>query len=164
MINLSQILHSKPEKKSITSFIQNQTPPTISYSYTKTTAGKIFNFKKSIEDLGFKIGTTNLSCDCHVSNFRYEPVGHVVTRNLGIVENRKLRKLLNKGPSYRELTGTPTKKAVRAYKVQWAIKEKVDSRTLDERECRIIETVQARIDRLRKKGKKSMKKKLFCQT
>ena len=48
MINLSQILHSKPVKESIPSFIQNQTPPTISYSYTKTIAGKIFNFKSKI--------------------------------------------------------------------------------------------------------------------
>ena len=158
MINLSQILHSKPVKKSIPSFFQNQTPPIISYSYTKTIAGKIFNFKQSIKDLDFEIGTTNLSCDCHVSDFRYEPVGHVVTGNLGIVGNRKLRKLLSKGPSYREQNNINwdtnqkiIKKAIRAYKVQWAKKEKVDSRTLDEWECRIIETVQARIDRLRKK-------------
>ena len=165
MINLSQILHSKPVKKLIPSFFQNQTPPIISYSYTKTIAGKIFNFKQSIKDLDFEIGTTNLSCDCHVSDFRYEPVGHVVTGNLGIVGNRKLRKLLSKGPSYREQSNINwdtnqkiIKKAVRAYKVQWAKKEKVDSRTLDEWECRIIETVQARIDRLRKKGKNQRKK------
>ena len=165
MINLSQILHSKPVKKSIPSFFQNQTPPIISYSYTKTIAGKIFNFKQSIKDLDFEIGTTNLSCDCHVSDFRYEPVGHVVTGNLGIVGNRKLRKLLSKGPSYREQNNINwdtnqniIKKAVRAYKVQWAKKEKVDSRTLDEWECRIIETVQARIDRLKKKGKNQQKK------
>ena len=55
------------------------------------------------------------------------------------------------------------KKAVRAYKVQWAKKEKVDSRTLDEWECRIIETVQARIDRLRKK-EKTNGKSMFYQT
>ena len=131
----------------------------------KTIAGKIFNFKQSIKDLDFEIGTTNLSCDCHVSDFRYEPVGHVVTGNLGIVGNRKLRKLLSKGPSYREQNNINwdtnqkiIKKAIRAYKVQWAKKEKVDSRTLDEWECRIIETVQARIDRLRKKGKNQRKK------
>ena len=55
-----------------------------------------------MKDLDFKIGTTNLSYDCHVSDFRYEPAGYVVTRNLGIIGNRKLRKLLSKGPSYRE--------------------------------------------------------------
>ena len=111
MVNLSQIVHNKPVKKSIPNFIQNQTPPTISYSYTKTIAGKVFNFKQTIKDLDFEIGTSNLSCESHVSDFRYDPVGHVVTGNLGIVENRKLRKLLSKGPSYREQNniGTPTK-------------------------------------------------------
>ena len=165
MINLSQILHSKPVKESIPSFIQNQTPPTISYSYTKTIAGKIFNFKQSIKDLDFETGTKNFSCDCHVSDFKYEPAGHVVTGNLGIVENRKLRKLISKGPSYREQNNINwdtnlkiIKKAVRAYKIKWAKKDRVDSRTLDEWECRIIETVQARIDRLRKKGKNQRKK------
>ena len=165
MINLSQILHSKPVKESIPSFIQNQTPPTISYSYTKTIAGKIFNFKQSIKDLDFETGTKNFSCDCHVSDFKYEPAGHVVTGNLGIVENRKLRKLISKGPSYREQNNINwdtnlkiIKKAVRAYKIKWAKKDRVDSRTLDEWECRIIKTVQARIDRLRKKGKNQRKK------
>ena len=75
MIKLSQILQSKSIKRVIPTFIQNQTPPTISYSYTKTIAGKIFNFKQSIKDIDFELGTTNLSCDCHVSDFRYEPVG-----------------------------------------------------------------------------------------
>ena len=69
-----------------------------------------------------------------------------------------MRRLLSKGPSYREQNNINwdtnqkiIKKVIRAYKVQWAKKEKVDSRTLDEWECRIIETVRARIDRLRKK-------------
>ena len=93
-------------------------------------------------------------------------LGHVVViGNLGIVGNRKLRKLLSKGPSHREQNNINwdtnrkiIKKAVRAYKVRWAKKEKVDSQTLDEWECSIIETVQARIDRLRKKGKNQRKK------
>ena len=160
---LSQILHSKLVKKSIPSFFQNQTP-IISYSHMKTITDKSFNLKQSIKDL-------DLSCDCHVSDYRYEPVGHVVTGNLGIVGNRKLRKLLSKGPSYREQNNINwdtnqkiIKKAVRAYKVQWAKKkEKADSQTLDEWECRIIETVQARIDRLRKKKGKNQQKKCFIR-
>ena len=96
---------------------------------TKTIAGKIFNFKQSITDIDFELGTTNISCDCHVSDVRYEPVGHVITGNLGIVENRKLRKLLDKGPSFREQNNNNwdtnlkiLKKAIREYKMQWARK------------------------------------------
>ena len=35
MNRIPQMLHSKPVKKTIPSFIQNQTPPTVSYFYTK---------------------------------------------------------------------------------------------------------------------------------
>ena len=74
------------------------------------------------------MGTTNISCDCHVSEFRYEPVGHVATGNLGIIENRKLRNVLSKGLSYREHNNinwdTNQKILKKAYKLQWAKKEK----------------------------------------
>ena len=42
------------------------------------------------------------SCDCESSPFRYEPHGHVITGDLRIVRNRTLRRLLEKGPKYRE--------------------------------------------------------------
>ena len=165
MIKIPQILHSKHVKKSIPNFIQNQTPPLVSYSYTKTIAGKIFNFKQTIKELDFEIGTKNISCSCHQSDFIYQPTGHVITGNLGIIENRKLRKLLTKGPSYREQNNinwdTNQKilnKAIRDYKRQWAKKEKVDSRVLDEWQCKILETVQARIDKLKTKNKNPRKK------
>ena len=61
MIKIPQILHSKHVKKSIPNFIQNQTPPLVSYSYTKTIAGKIFNFKQTIKELDFEIGTKILA-------------------------------------------------------------------------------------------------------
>ena len=79
-------MHSKYVRKSIPNFIKNSVPPTISYSYTKTIAGKIFNFKQCVKNIDFEVGTTGISCDCHTSHFRYEPVGHVITGNLGIIE------------------------------------------------------------------------------
>ena len=89
----------------------------------------------------------------------------MITGNLGIIENRKLRKLLTKGPSYREQNNINwdtnqkiLKKAIRDYKRQWAKKEKVDSRVLDEWQCKILETVQARIDKLKTKNKNPCKK------
>ena len=72
MINLSLILHSKPVKKAIPGFIQNQTPPTISYSYTKTIAGKIFNFKQTIKDIDLRlaqqISTVTVTCQISDTN------------------------------------------------------------------------------------------------
>ena len=42
------------------------------------------------------------SCDYQSSTFGYEPHGHVITGDLRIVRNRKLRRILEKGPKYRE--------------------------------------------------------------
>ena len=49
-----------------------------------------------------KYGNWNQSCDCKSSTFCYEPHGHIITGDLCIVKNRKLRCLLSKGPKYRE--------------------------------------------------------------
>ena len=67
-----------------------------------------------------------------------------------MIESRKLRKLLSKGPSYREQNNINwdtkqkiLRKAIRNYKLQWANKEKEDtcSRALDELECIVLDTI-----------------------
>ena len=84
------------------------------------------------------------------------------------IRNRKLRNVSSKGPSYREQNNINWdtnqkifRKAIRNYKLRWARKEKVDSRTLDEWECTILDTIQRRIDKIRKKEKKSPRKNMF---
>ena len=59
--------------------------------------------------------------------FKYEPLGHVVTGNLSINKDSKLRQLIKKGPSYREqnninwnVNAKICKEAVSKYKVKWA--------------------------------------------
>ena len=84
------------------SIVQNATPPIVSFKYTKTIAGKIFNQKKVVEELDVDVGTRNMCCDCSTSKYCYAPVGHVVTGDLGIVKDAKLRSLIEEGPSYRE--------------------------------------------------------------
>ena len=41
-------------------------------------------------------------CSCHESKHKYEPVGQVITGDLGILKDRKLRELIGKGSSYQE--------------------------------------------------------------
>ena len=57
-----------------------------------------------------------------MSDFRYEPAEYVVTGNLSIVENRKLRKLLSKGPSCREKNN-----------INWDINQKIAVRIYTKR-------------------------------
>ena len=48
--------------------------------------------------------------------------------------------------------------------MKWARKEKVDSRVLDEWECRVLEAVQTRIDRLRKNKKNPKKRQVLSDS
>ena len=58
--------------------------------------------KRSLKTIHSKYDNWNQSCDCKSSTFCYEPHGHIITGDLHIVKNRKLRRLLSKGPKYRE--------------------------------------------------------------
>ena len=76
----------------------------IFYSYSSPIAPKIFNYKNVLQGLNTENITQNPSaCSCKVSEFCYNPAGHIITRDLNIVRFSKLRDILSKGPKYREL-------------------------------------------------------------
>ena len=74
----------------------------VSCLYTRTISGKIFNQKSVVEELDVNRSTEGMCCDCSTSTYCYEPAGHVVTGDLTIIRDAKLRSLVRKGPSYRE--------------------------------------------------------------
>jgi len=49
-----------------------------------------------------KLKTKPPDCSCHNFPFKYNPDGHVVTGDMGIIDNENLRKILAKDPKYRE--------------------------------------------------------------
>ena len=102
MIGLPQILNSRYVRSAIPPFLNNKEPPMVSYSYTRTISGRIFNQKSVVEELDLTRGTEGMCCDCSNSSYCYEPVGHVMTGDLTIIWDAKLRSLVRKGPSYRE--------------------------------------------------------------
>ena len=102
MLELPKILHSKSVMNTIPQFLSNRKPPRVSYSYTKTIASRVFNQKKVVEKLDFDSGTEDMQCDCSTCKYCYEPAGHVVTGDLSIIRDAKLRALVEKGPSFRE--------------------------------------------------------------
>ena len=59
-----------------------------------TVASKLFNFAPALSN--------PQTCQCNESKFCYEPHGHVITGDLRVIENAKLRELVAKGPKYRE--------------------------------------------------------------
>ena len=158
MINLPALLHSKTVRDTVPHFLDNRKPPMVSYTYTRTISGKIFNQKRVIEGLDFDIGTRDMSCNCSTSKYCYEPVGHVITGDLTIIRDAKLRTLISKGPSYREQNCVNWKinreictQAVAAYKRKWAKRERVDYRVLNKWEHTFNECIERRIRLLESK-------------
>ena len=100
MIGLPQILNSRYVRSAIPPFLNNKEPPMVSYSYTRTISGRIFNQKSVVEELDLTRGTEGMCCDCSNSSYCYEPVGHVMTGDLMIIWDTKLRSLVRMGPSY----------------------------------------------------------------
>ena len=87
-------------------------------------------------------------------------VGHVVTGNLKIIRNRKLRKLFSKGPSYREpyyinweRNLATCVKAVLEFKRKWAKKEQIDSSILSEWSNVVIDKLKSKVHKIKLKHK-----------
>ena len=72
--------------------------------------GKILNYKETVSSLKIHVDddvsfVENLpTCDCSASQFCDPHHNHIVSGDLRIIDNSKLRKLFSKGPNYREPT------------------------------------------------------------
>ena len=89
MVNIPRILNNRYVRDAVPNIIQNAAPPIVSFKYTKTIAGKIFNQKKVVEDLDVDIGTRDMCCECSTSKYCYGPAGHVITGDLSITKASK---------------------------------------------------------------------------
>ena len=105
LVNLSSILHEKSVLETIPSIINTFSPPTIVYSLEPAIGSKIFNFNQFVSNLdveAFISDPSSLPCDCGDSEFKDGHHGHIISGDLRIVRDNKLRKLFTKGPKYRE--------------------------------------------------------------
>ena len=156
-MNVSNILNQKSVQNKIPSYFQYKESPCISYSYTRSVASKIFNYKASLQQLDFQGLSHDLPpCNCSDSQFLYAPCGHIVTGDLNIVRNVKLRDLLSKGPKYREPVSYSWHQnfsiimdACEEYARRWAKKEDVEVDTLSEWIKSIADVLKRRIRRLK---------------
>ena len=130
----------------------------VSYSYTRTISGKIFIQKRVVEELDVNRGIEGMCCDCSTSSYCYEPAGHVVTGDLTLIRDAKLRSLVRKGPSYREqnfidrtVNERLCREAVAEYKRRWSTREGVDVRAFNEWKHKVNECIQPKIASLRNK-------------
>ena len=106
LIKLNKIIQSQDVSSILPETLQCEDPPSIVYSLASTIRNKIFNYKETINSLklnkDLSFDDIFPSCDCHSSSFVDPDHGHIITGDLRIIENKHLRKLISKGPNYRE--------------------------------------------------------------
>jgi len=106
LINLKKILRNHDVIFKLPKMLQAEDPPSIVYSLSSTIRNKLFNYKDTVNNINIDdqltYGTNLINCECHKSSFVNKDHGHIVTGDLRIIENKHLRKLISKGPNYRE--------------------------------------------------------------
>ena len=105
MINIIKIINGKNVEKNLPTQFNKTEQISAEYTLTKTIRSKIFNpkeFIKTLDTKGILHNMINLPCNYTTSSFTDPNHGHIVSGDIRIVQNNKLRKLLCKGPKYRE--------------------------------------------------------------
>ena len=105
-INLSSIFNLDSAKYLFSDKLKIDETPSVAYSLGKTIRNKILNYKKTVSSIdtndNITYGIGVVECDClQHKDFVDENHGHVLTGDLRIIANSKLRQVVSKGPNFR---------------------------------------------------------------
>ena len=149
-IDLPSIFQDKSVTSSIPDYFQNSEQPIIFNKFNKTIKNRniIFNFNKLVPDLDIYANTPD-SRECKVSKFIYPSAGHVVTGNLKIIPDSRIRYIVSKGPKYRFPSYIDFKRcreeitsALNDFDNRWCKRENVECNALKEWELSIFNKVE----------------------
>ena len=89
------------------SILNDDDIPMVGYSFSQPVRSRILNYKKFVSELdldGFNENKDAIKCHCsqYDNKFLNNDRKHILTGNLQIIKNNKIRKLFSKGPKYRE--------------------------------------------------------------
>jgi len=107
MINLSKIINSELVCSKLTNYIARKENFMVTYSLRRPIRSKLINHKSFVENLNVNAIIENensLPCYCESTRFKDEHHDHIIKSYCRIVNNNKLRKLIIKGPKYRQPT------------------------------------------------------------
>ena len=172
-IKLASILHDDDVINALPEELTHIEPPSVVYSLGGTIRNKIFNYKSTVNSINTldttTYGTGIQTCTCEHSVFRDKHHGHILTGDLRIIENTRLRKLMSKGPNYREARSINWKKCkekieegleICASKLAGSVKRLVQADLLPWKEM-VLQKVDAKIAFLRKKVKPKQTKAIL---
>ena len=169
-VNLPRILNSSEIMKLLPPFFNNKSPMVV-FDLIKPIRSKIFNYKKTVQHLevdNFLANPSILPCTCTDSPFLDVHHGHIITGDLKLVRNNKLRKLLIKGPKFRESEGIcwntvrdSIRKGIMESVDKWADSKGVHRSLFTEWRNKVFEIVDCKISTLKRQvHPRGMKKAL----
>ena len=102
-INLPQILRNSDVKANSPNLMDESDVPMVVYSLTQPIRSCVLNYKQFVSKLdleSFSLDKKSIPCHCreYDKSFIDPNCKHVLTGNLNIIGNHKLRKLLSEGP------------------------------------------------------------------
>ena len=170
-IHLGSILRNQEVVSLLPEILQQKDPPSVVFSLGNTIRSKLFNYKQTVESIDTEdsvtYGTGIAECDCHNNpNFVDDHHGHVLTGDLRIITNAKLRKLICKGPNFREPRSINWEKCVQEIEtgldrcINNIVKKvrNVSSRNLSGWRNAILQRVNQKVESLKTVTKKSRTK------
>ena len=159
MLNLGSIIKKDKVVDSVPLAALAKYEPMIVYKYDRTIRHQIFNYKKIVEDYKYEDEKT-MNCECATSPYTDKDHKHIVTGDLNIIENTKLRKLILKGPNYREkklinwkATSKHLKKEIKAFIKKWSDRIGIAKEHFAEWQHNVISEIDKKMKRLKKKAK-----------
>ena len=143
-IDLPSIFRDSNVISAIPSYFENT-------EYNKPIRKTILNFNKLVSDLDIETSSPD-SRDCKDSKFCYQPAGNIVTGNLKIIIDSRIRSVISKGPKYRFPAYIDFNKcretiasALNDYCTRWCKREHVESNALNNWKLKIFKIIDERV-------------------
>ena len=150
-IDLPSIFRDNNVISAILSYFENTESPIICYKYNKPIRNTILNFNKLVSDLDIETSFPD-SWDCKDSKLCYQPASHIVTGNLKIITDSRIRSIISKGPKYKFPAHIDFNKcretiaiALNDYCTRWCKREHVESNALNNRKLKIFKIIDERV-------------------
>ena len=103
-VNLHSILGNSDVKGLLPGNLKDTFRIKLVYRYGKTIGRKILNYNQILRESGITCydDIVQMSCDCDSSPFKHDTFGHIITGDLRIIREDKLRELCSFGAKFRE--------------------------------------------------------------
>ena len=157
MIDMKSIMRKKKVCDSIPyNMMKKDDNPVIVFKYENTIRNKIFNYKATAVEYK-EDDEKKMTCECDTSDFKDSHHGHIVTGDLKIVENIKLRNLFKKGPNYREpkfINWNKTEKCLKedtnSFITKWSSSNGISEACYQEWKNMVMQLIEEKVTRLKK--------------